>query len=257
MKNVFIAVLIFYLILPLAYSWGFETHVWICEQLYNGNNGLKKILDKNEFLRGCNAPDIEFDDQNYHNCYMARECKKINVTKIAPATFTYFSDINDCYTGKPLSCPALERFNNSIDIAMSSNFSYYVGASVHYYTDAFVPLHQVTGEDYWNCHSPFENQIDEKLAKNKRFWKISQECTFYFPCRATEKTIRKCPNVYKANIEFSYEDMVEVVKQTDNALAAKLNISTGDYYYLQSGKATGFLIAIIDRIISILKSIFG
>lgn len=256
MKNVFIIIVIFYLLLPLVASWGFETHLWICEQLYNGNNKLQKMLKKDDFLHGCNAPDFEFNDQKYHNCYMARECKKINVRNISPATFTYFSDINDCYIGKPFSCPALDRFNQSLNKALINNFSYYVGAAVHYYSDAFVPLHQVTGEDYWDCHVAFENKIDDKLVKNEKFWVISQSCIFYFPCVATEKMIKKCQNAYIADISFSYYDMVEVIKQIDKDLAYRFNISTGDYSYLLKNNITGLLTFIFNRIIDIFESIF-
>jgi len=238
-------------------AWSYETHLFLCEEIYNGNEELRKMLDKKEFLRGCNAPDIEFKDQNYHNCYIAKECKYINVSNTKPGTLAYFTEINDCFNETYLSCPAISKFYESIQKAKSDKFSFYIGAATHYYSDAFVPLHQVTGEDYRNCHLSFEDKVNEKIINKELFWSVSQKCTFYFPCKATVKTIRKCNHNYTAEIKFSYTDMINVIINTDNAISKELNIKSGDYSYLLKRKPTGFFIALLNKILILLKNIFS
>jgi hypothetical protein len=236
------------LFLPMAAAWGYQTHVWICEQLYTGNEAMRMMIkNKTLFLEGCNAPDIAINDQRYHNCYYAVECKEIDTSKRAPATLHYFDDISSCFNQSYFSCPALDRFNQTI----KARDEYSIGMAIHYYTDAYVPLHQVTGEDYFSCHKPFEDKVDAKV--NSKFWTVSQKCTFSFPCIKTGSSIRKCKREYTDIVSFSYEDLVKVVIKTDEEVSTKLNISKGEYGYLL--RKTGHFHLIIQKILDFIRKL--
>jgi hypothetical protein len=154
-------------------------------------------------------------------------------------------------------CPALEKFNESIEKALKGNFSFHVGAATHYFTDAFVPVHQTMGESWWNCHNPFEERIDEKLERREKFWKVSQECYVYFPCERKGRVNRKCERGYYANIIFSYEDVVGLIEKTDEALTEKLNLThDGDYSYLLE-KKIDFLSLVLNKILNLFKILMG
>ncbi len=236
------------ILLPIVSAWGYQTHLWICEQLYNGNMDLRMLIkNKTLFLEGCNAPDIVVKDQRYHNCYYAAECKKIDTSLRSPATLHYFDDISSCFNGSYFSCPALDRFNQTI----VNSDEYSIGMAIHYYTDAYVPLHQVTGEDYFSCHKPFEDKVDSKVKS--KFWTVSQKCTFSFPCNKSGSTIRKCDTEYTDIITFSYEDLVKVVIKADEEVSGKLKINKGDYGYLL--RRTGLFHLIIQKILRFLNKL--
>jgi len=258
MKKIFFIIFIILLLtIQPSYAWTGYTHEWICKQIYETNKELNKRLDYSQFIRGCTAPDVEFKDQTYHHCYAAKQCHNIDVTKVEPNSLTYFSDIKDCVEKSYFDCPAIERFEASLKNAIGDNFSLYVGASTHYFTDAHVPVHQTMGEDFWKCHSPFENAIDKKL-KNEKSWTVSENCEIYFPCGKAGKVSRKCNEKYDANIVYSYENMVDLVKKTDNALNEKLKLNyKSDYSYLLQKYPTGFFGSIIDKISSFFRTIFG
>jgi hypothetical protein len=212
------------------------------------------MLDYERFLRGCNAPDEEFKDFQNHHCYVAKECHTIDTSRIDPVSLSYFSDIEDCKEDSYFDCPALRKFNESMRKASEDNFSFYVGAATHYFTDAFVPLHQTMGESWWDCHLPFEEEIDEKLKKGERFWRVSQECYVYFPREKRGKANRKCEEGYSTNIVFTYEDIVNLIEKTDKTLTRRLNIShEGDYSYLFKRPHSGFFHLILSKIIDFLK----
>jgi len=232
--------LLLFVFIPIVAGWGFDTHVWICDQILKGNKDLQGIIkNKTLFLEGCNAPDIAINDQRLHNCYYARQCKKIDTSKRAPATLHYFDDISSCFNNSYFSCPALERFNQTI-----KRDDYSIGIAIHYLSDAFVPLHQVTGEDYFSCHRPFEDKIDKSIKSSS--WTVKQKCTFSFPCKKAGTTIRKCDEVYADEIEFSSDDMARVVVQIDKEVSRKLNIAEGDYKFLL--RKTGFFYQILYKI---------
>ncbi len=225
-----IALIFLLLILPITYSWGYTTHEWFCEKLYENNQDLKKIItNKEEFLRGCLAPDKEYDDQNNHHCYVSKECKLINVSKIDPGSLTYFSDMANCVEGTYFHCPALIKFEEAIKNSTIDNPSFYIGVSTHYMTDAYTPVHQIMGEDYYKCHAPFEREINNKLEKNEGDWEVSTNCDIYFPCKKAGKAVRKCENSYNVDVTFSYKDIIEALKKTDHSLSSKLNITEGNY----------------------------
>ncbi|MEM5801718.1 MAG: hypothetical protein QW350_03065 [Candidatus Aenigmatarchaeota archaeon] len=233
-----------FLFIPIVAAWGFDTHIWICEKIYNGNKDLQAIIkNKTLFLEGCNAPDNIVNDQKYHNCYYAAQCKKIDTNKKAPGTLHYFDDISLCFNNSYFSCPTLEKFNQTI-----KKDDYSIGMAIHYYSDAFVPLHQVTGEDYFSCHKPFEDKIDKML--NKKDWVVEQKCSFSFPCKKAGTTIKKCNDSYTDNIYFSYDDLVKVLIETDKEVSRKLNINSGNYDYLF--KKTGFFYQILEKIQNII-----
>ncbi|MEM5878751.1 MAG: zinc dependent phospholipase C family protein [Candidatus Aenigmatarchaeota archaeon] len=234
--------LLILLFIPLVYSWGFETHEWICKQLVIGNQDLRNTVNENDFIRGCNAPDTEIKDQLYHNCYYARECKHINTEIKDPVSLAYFTEIKDCFEKDLYSCPALLKFNASI----AKNDSYWIGASIHYLSDAFTPVHQITGEDYYRCHKPFEDKIDKKLKEKN--WIVRQDCEFSFPCSKAGSMIRKCQTKYNSTIEFSYDNLVELVVVIDKEVSHKLKINEGRY---ESLKQTGMIALIKNKIIEL------
>jgi len=41
----------------------------------------------------------------------------------------------------------------------------YVGIASHYFFDAKCVWHQVTNEDYYGCHKPFEDEVGEKVKR--------------------------------------------------------------------------------------------
>ncbi len=238
----------FLLFIPIVAAWGYDTHVWICEQLYIGNSALRGIIkNKTLFLEGCNAPDTIIKDQLYHNCYYAKQCKKIDTKIKSPGTLHYFSDITSCFDGMLFSCPALDRFNQNI-----KQDDYSIGAALHYYVDAFTPTHQITGEDYFNCHKPFEDKVD-KIIKSSN-WIVKQKCSFSFPCSKAGKTIRKCQDVYNETIEFSHIDMVQLIIKADEEISSNLNISKGNYNFLKKD-FTGWFYLIVERIKEIISKI--
>lgn len=228
------------IIIPSASSWGYMTHEWFCERLYENNKDLRELItNKEEFLRGCIAPDKEYDDQNNHHCYAAAECKKINTSSINPGTVVYFEDIKSCINNEYFDCPTLIKFDESVKNATVEDFSFYLGVSTHYITDAHVPVHQIMGEDYYGCHAPFERKINEKLERDEKDWVVTENCDIYFPCKKTGKTVRKCDNPYNVDVVFSYEDILKVLKNTDSTISKKLNISEGSYENLYiSGRAS-------------------
>lgn len=242
MKKILTIFVFLILLIPFVSAWGWSTHSFICEQIYRTNKELNKMLDNEDFLRGCIAPDKEFEDTAYHHCYVARECKTLNISKINPGGLLYFTDLENCIEDEYFHCPALEKFEESVDKAKINNFSFWLGVSTHYITDAHVPVHQIMGEDYWSCHSPFEEMVGENLEEGKRSWDVSLACEVYFPCRLAGTQPRKCENSYVANIKFSYSDIVEVIEITDEEISKKLNIADGDYSYLLEKKPTGFLL---------------
>lgn len=252
-----LSVLIFFLlIIQPVYSWGWPTHIFICKQIYNSNKDLNKMLNKDEFLRGCIAPDKEFKDTRYHHCYVAKQCKNINVSIIDSSGLPYFADIKNCMEDSYFDCPTLEKFEESLEKVISNNFSFYVGAATHYFTDAYVPVHQIMGEDWWKCHLLFEQKIDEKLEKGERFWTVSQKCEIYFPCKKISEINRKCDSGYNVTIFYSYEDIVEIIKKTDLAISERLNITEGNYSYLLEKKPTGFFVLILNKIAKFLNRLF-
>jgi len=246
------------LLLPESFAWDSTTHKFICEQIYQTNKELNKILDHDQFLRGCNAPDTEFNDQQNHHCYAAKECHSIDVTKTKPNSLTYFSDIENCVEKSYFDCPAMEKFEEYIKKSSESNFSFYVGVSTHYFTDSYVPVHQTMGEDSFKCHMPFEKKIGDNLKNGKRFWTVTQDCEIYFPCKKAGKMARKCDKGYDATISYSYKDLVELIQKTDKTLNEKLNISyDSDYSYLLEDHITGFFGLITNRIINFFRMITG
>ncbi len=251
-----LAAIIFLLLIPTAYSWGWDTHIWICKQIYDSNKDLNKVLDRWEFIRGCIAPDKEYDDQINHHCYVAKECKTIDVTKTDPAGLSYFTDIEACIEDEYFDCPAMEKFDEALNNATKSNFSFYVGVATHYFTDSYVPLHQTMGEDYWECHVEFEKKIDEKIERNKKFWTVTQDCKVYFPCYKVGNSNRKCAEGYDAEITFAYEDIVEIIEKTDSAISERLDLERGDYSYLKEQISTGSQIP-TGSFISVSKIIMG
>ncbi|MCX8179361.1 MAG: hypothetical protein N3E38_01320 [Candidatus Aenigmarchaeota archaeon] len=234
------------LFLPTVLAWGFDTHVWMCEEIYNSNKELQKIIkNKTLFLEGCNAPDNVISDQHLHNCYYARQCKKIDTSKKSPATLHYFVDVADCFDGKFFSCPALDKFNQTLKAD-----AYSIGMAIHYISDAYNPLHQVTGEDYFSCHKPFEDKVDASIKRNN--WFARQFCTFSFPCFKARNSIRKCDDVYSETIEFSYSDLVNVVVKIDEEISNRLNINKGDYTHLIK---TGMFYRILEKLQKIFQNL--
>jgi hypothetical protein len=241
-----------------SYAWNGYTHEWICEQIYRTNKELNKKLDHDQFIRGCTAPDVEFKDKSYHHCYAVRQCHFIDVSKIEPNSLTYFSDIKDCVGKSYFDCPALEKFEDSLINARKDNFSFYVGVSTHYFTDAHVPMHQIMGEDFFKCHAPFENDIDKELKEDKKSWTVSKNCEIYFPCEKTGKVSKKCDEKYDADIVYSYENIIDLIEKTDKTLSERLKLNyESDYSYLLKRNPTGFFGLIIDKIINFFRMIFG
>lgn len=234
----FLILIVFFI--PSVYSWGFQTHEWICRQLLGGNSDLKQMVNETEFMSGCNAPDIEIKDQIYHNCYYARECKPINIEIKDRVSLAYFAEIKDCFESQFYSCPALSRFNSSI----KKNTSYWIGASIHYISDAFTPTHQITGEDYYKCHKPFEDKVDSKIKQKN--WVVKQQCEFSFPCFKAGSMIRKCQRKYNSTIEYSYYDLVDLVIVIDREVSNKLNIKQGKYLNLRYTGMFSFLNKIME-----------
>lgn len=259
MRLLFI-VIIFLLTIPIAYAWGWDTHATICKWIHENNANLNKRLDKDEFIRGCIAPDKEYKDSINHHCYVAKECKGINVSQTNPGGLPYFTDIEACIEEGYFDCPAFAKFDEAIENSTKSNFSFYVGVATHYFTDSHVPVHQTMGEDYWDCHLPFEQQIDGRLSRNERFWTVTQQCEVYFPCYKAGTQNRKCKAGYDAEITYSYEDIVEVAGKTDSAISKKLGIEEGDYSHLLERvgkKPTGLFTLILNRIAELLSRIFN
>ena len=242
--------------IPIAFSWGWTTHEWFCEQIYNKNHDLQQKLDKQEFLRGCIAPDKEYKDTRYHHCYVAKECKPIDITKTDPGGLPYFTDITSCKQEIYFDCPAMLKFEEAINNASKSDFSFYLGVATHYFTDSFVPVHQIMGEDYFTCHLPFENKIDKKLEADEKFWTVTQKCEIYFPCYKTGSTVRKCSTSYDVEIEFSYADVVEVLQKTDSDISTKLGMKEGEYSGLLRNNVTGFFTMLLNRILEFLNRVF-
>jgi len=241
--------LLFFLLIPNSFAWDSTTHEFICEQIYQTNKDLNRVLDHDQFLRGCNAPDTEFKDEQNHHCYVAKQCHVIDTSKTNPVGTAYFTDIGDCIEGSYFDCPALNKFEEFLEKTSEGNYSFYVGVSIHYYTDAHSPVHQVMGEDWWNCHLPFEKGVGDNLKNSERFWFVTRRCDVYFPCEKHGMVNRKCSEKYDANVTFSYVNLVELIKKTDQALSQKLNLSyESDYSYLLKKHETGFLISIFNKI---------
>ena len=261
MKKIKIILTIFFILLltiGYSYAWSGQTHEWVCEQIHKTNKELNKKLDYNQFIRGCTAPDKEFKDQQNHHCYVARQCHTIDISKIKSNSLAYFSDIEDCTEESYFDCPAMEKFEEYTKKMSESNFSFYIGVSIHYFTDAHVPLHQIMGEDYWKCHMPFEEKIDDNLKNEKRFWTVTQACEIYFPCKKAGKVSRKCDKKYDVNIVYSYENIVDLVKKTDKTLSERLKLNyESDYSYLLKKHPTGLFGLIINRIINFFRMILG
>ncbi|MFH8080447.1 MAG: zinc dependent phospholipase C family protein [Candidatus Aenigmatarchaeota archaeon] len=233
--------------LPIVNAWGRETHVWICNQIYSGNEALREVIkNKTLFLEGCIAPDTIVKDQRQHSCYYAKQCKKIDTTIKAPGSLHYFADISECFDGDYFYCPALEKFNETIKMD-----DYSIGMAIHYFSDALTPTHQITGEDYFSCHKPFEDKIDSFVGK--KGWKISQKCSFSFPCNVVKKTIRKCDDVYFESIDFSYEDLIKVVVATDKEISSRLGFEEGKYEHLF--RRTGLFYQILQKIQDLIAKI--
>lgn len=257
MKRI-LPMLIISLLIPTSFAWGFTTHEFICEQIYQTNEELNEMLDHEQFLRGCNAPDAEFKDQRDHHCYVARECHSIDASRVEPNSLTYFSDIQDCVEDSYFHCPALEKFDEYLNKASKSSFSFYVGASVHYFTDSHVPLHQTMGEDYWDCHMPFEKNIGNNLKSNKRSWTVTQKCDVYFPCKKAGKMPRKCKEKYTVDVSYTHEDIIGLIEKTDNALTEKLKLSyQSDYSHLLKKYPTGFFELITNNILNFFSMLTG
>jgi hypothetical protein len=256
--KIFLMMLLFFLLIPNSFAWDSTTHEFICEQIYQANKNLNKILDHDQFLRGCNAPDTEFNDEQNHHCYVAKQCHIIDTSKIDSVSLAYFMDIDDCIEDSYFDCPALDKFEESIEKASKSDYSFYVGVSTHYYTDAHVPVHQVMGEDWWGCHLPFEKEVGENLKGGKRFWSVTQECDVYFPCERYGKTNRKCSEKYDTNVTFSYVNVVELIKKTDQILSQKLNLSyESDYSHLLKKHETGFLTSTFNKITKFFENLMS
>jgi len=256
MKKIFILLIFSLLLLPHSFAWDSATHEFICEQIYRTNKELNKLLDYNQFLRGCNAPDAEFKDQLNHHCYVAKECHSIDISKTEPNSLTYFSNIRDCMEKSYFDCPSMEKFEQYIKKSSESNFSFYVGVSIHYFTDANTPFHQTMGEDSFKCHMPFEEKVGNNLKNGKGFWTVTQDCEIYFPCKKAGKVSRKCEKGYDANVMYSYKDIVDLIQKTDKALNEKLKISyESDYSYLLKDYPTGFFGMITNRIINFFKMV--
>ena len=258
MKKIILTILLIsFLTMQSSYAWSGYDHEWICEQIYRTNKELNKKLDYSQFIRGCTAPDVEFKDTRYHHCYAAKQCHTIDVSKIEPNSLTYFSDIKDCVGKTYFDCPSLEKFEEALKNAQRNDFSFYVGVSTHYFTDTFVPVHQTMGEDSLKCHLSFENEIDKKLKKEK-FWTVTKECEIYFPCKKAGSVSRKCDEKYDANIVYSYENIVDLVKKTDKTISEKLGLKyESDYSYLLKKYPTGFFGIIMNRIVNFFRMIFG
>ncbi|MDI6825778.1 MAG: zinc dependent phospholipase C family protein [Candidatus Aenigmarchaeota archaeon] len=254
MKKILVMLIFLFFLLQNSFAWNFATHEFICEQIYQTNKELNKILDHDQFLRGCNAPDTEFNDQQNHHCYVARQCHVIDTSKIKPNSLAYFSDIEDCVEGSYFDCPAMEKFEEYIEKASENNFSFYVGVSTHYFTDAHVPVHQTMGEDYWKCHIPFEKKIDDNLKSGKRSWTVSVKCEVYFPCEKVKKVSRKCDKGYNVDVIYSYKNIVELIEKTDKTLSKKLDLSyESDYSHLLGRRSTGFFTLIASRIVNFFR----
>ncbi len=245
----------FLLTIPAVYSWGWETHSFFCEHIYNSNIELNKRLDRDEFLRGCLAPDKEYKDSRNHYCYVAKQCKVIDVNRTNAGELPYFTDFQECMEDNYFDCPAMENFEEALNNATISNFSFYVGVAAHYFTDSYVPVHQTMGEDYFKCHLPFESKVDNKLEKGEKFWTITQPCKFYFPCSNERNVTRKCSNSYYAEISYSYEDVIEVLEKTDSAVGKNLGIKEGDYSHLLKTKPTAWITLILDKILELLRRV--
>jgi len=216
------------------------------------------MLDHNQFLRGCIAPDKEFGDTINHHCYVAKQCKDIDVSKIEPNSLTYFADIGSCIEGGYFDCPTEEKFDEAIQNATRSDFSFYLGVATHYFTDARVPVHQTMGEDWFNCHSPFEGEVGKKLESNSRFWNVSRVCDVYFPCRKAGSVNRKCKDKYTVEVFYSYEDVVELAELTDRVLSESLNLDyRSDYSHLLRNDWRNLLDRLTSMISYIFRVLFG
>jgi len=257
-KIILTVVFISLLTIQYSYAWSGHTHEWICEQIYRTDKELNKKLDYSQFIRGCTAPDVEFKDQQNHHCYVAKQCHAINASKINPNSLAYFSDVEDCIGESYYDCPSMEKFEEYIKKASGSNFSFYIGVSTHYFTDAHVPVHQTMGEDNWKCHIPFEEKIDDNLKKDKKFWTVTQACEIYLPCKKAGKVSRKCEEGYNVAITYSYEDIINLIQKTDKTLSERLKLSyESDYSYLLKKYPTGFFGLIINRIVNFFRMILG
>jgi len=131
-----------------ALAWDWDAHRYLAEEIcrHYSCGCYAEIKD------GSVIPDRDFQDFSYHSCYDPESC--------TPSS--YYS----CPTWK--SCPAMDKAKEWMEKAAKAEGCErwkYVGIASHYFFDAKCVWHQVTNEDYYGCHKPFEDEVGEKVKR--------------------------------------------------------------------------------------------
>jgi len=129
-----------------ALAWDWDTHRFLAEKICDHYSC--KCYD--EIKEGSIIPDRDFKDFSNHSCYDPSNC--------SPSS--YWS----CPYKR--SCPAVENAGEWMERAAKAQGCErwkYVGIASHYFFDSKCFWHQVTDEDYSNCHKPFEDGVGDKV----------------------------------------------------------------------------------------------
>jgi hypothetical protein len=138
--------LLLLLAIETALAWDWDTHRFLAEKICD-HYSCKCYA---EIKEGSIIPDRDFKDFSNHSCYDPSNC--------SPSS--YWS----CPYWK--SCPAIDKAREWMERATKAQGCErwkYVGIASHYFFDSKCFWHQVTDEDYSNCHKPFEDGVGDKV----------------------------------------------------------------------------------------------
>lgn len=131
-----------------AYSWDWDTHRYIAQKVCE----MENCPCMDEIIEGSTVPDRIFKDYQNHYCYN-----------------TSFNCTGSIYWTCPKRdiCPAMESMYIWLEnskIYENCTRWYNIGIALHYYSDSLVFWHRVKKENYYKCHSPFEEDTGNRLV---------------------------------------------------------------------------------------------
>lgn len=213
--KIYIAILIFFILINQSYAWNSKTHETIVEKLYySAPYELESKLDLEKMKNGSTSPDLIFHDQRTHH-YPDSYNKTIywlNLTK------------------------------NQIIKNDFENASYSFGVATHYISDSFVGPHYISGEDA-KLHTKFEYQIkniqtgcnnnsydlNETLRQasieNKEDWYLWLETKNQkIPQEELEEAMQTIYPLFLETFNTTCEEKSTVIKQEQFSLTPRLTI---------------------------------
>jgi len=146
--KVLICASILMFLIPVS-AWDWDTHRFLAEKICDHYSCKCHA----EIKEGSIIPDRDFRDFSNHSCYDPSKC--------SPSS--YWS----CPYKR--SCPAIDKAREWMEKAAKARECErwkYVGIASHYFFDSKCFWHQVTNEDYSNCHKPFEDEVGDKVISS-------------------------------------------------------------------------------------------